>query len=131
MTIRMQKDEIDLTSLLVTSRSEKAGARVIFIGDVRDDGIDSLDIEADVNIAESDLTKLAKEACDQYHVLSVDIVHRYGRLAVGEIIVVIIVTAGHREEAYAASRYIIEKIKEYVPIWKREVINGTAGNWCH
>ncbi len=131
MTIRMQKDEIDLTSLLVTSRSEKAGARVIFIGDVRDDGIDSLDIEADVNIAESDLTKLAKEACDQYHVLSVDIVHRYGRLAVGEIIVVIVVTAGHREEAYAASRYIIEKIKEYVPIWKREVINGKSGNWCH
>jgi len=131
MTIRMQKDEIDLTSLLVTSRSEKAGARVIFIGDVRDDGIDSLDIEADVNIAESDLTKLATEACDQYHVLSVDIVHRYGRLAVGEIIVVIVVTAGHREEAYAASRYIIEKIKEYVPIWKREVINGKSGNWCH
>lgn len=131
MTIRMQKDEIDLTSLLITSRSEKAGARVIFIGDVRDDGIDSLDIEADVNIAESDLTKLATEACDQYHVLSVDIVHRYGRLAVGEIIVVIVVTAGHREEAYAASRYIIEKIKEYVPIWKREVINGKSGNWCH
>jgi len=131
MTIRMQKDEIDLTSLLVTSRSEKAGARVIFIGDVRDDGIDSLDIEADVNIAESDLTKLAKEACDQYHVLSVDIVHRYGRLAVGEIIVVIVVTAGHRDEAYAASRHIIEKIKEYVPIWKREVINGKSGNWCH
>ena len=131
MTIRMQKDEIDLTSLLVTSHSEKAGARVIFIGDVRDDGIDSLDIEADVNIAESDLTKLATEACDQYHVLSVDIVHRYGRLAVGEIIVVIVVTAGHREEAYAASRYIIEKIKEYVPIWKREVINGKSGNWCH
>ena len=131
MTIRMQKDEIDLTSLLVTSRSEKAGARVIFIGDVRDDGIDSLDIEADVNIAESDLTNLATEACDQYHVLSVDIVHRYGRLAVGEIIVVIVVTAGHREEAYAASRSIIEKIKEYVPIWKREVINGKFGNWCH
>ena len=131
MTIRMQKDEIDLTSLLVTSHSEKAGARVIFIGDVRDDGIDSLDIEADVNIAESDLTKLAKEACDQYHVLSVDIVHRYGRLAVGEIIVVIVVTAGHRDEAYAASRHIIEKIKEYVPIWKREVINGKSGNWCH
>jgi len=58
----------------------------------------------------------------------VDIVHRIGRLSVGENILIIIVSAGHRPEAYAGSRYIIEEIKKRVPIWKKELTKD-GGRW--
>jgi molybdopterin synthase subunit MoaE len=54
----------------------------------------------------------------------VDIIHRIGRLRVGENILVTVVSAGHRQEAYEGSRYIIEAIKEKVPIWKKEFRTG-------
>ena len=60
-------------------------------------------------------------AIQQYALGSVDIIHRYGPLNVGENIVLIIASAGHRREAFSACEFIIEQIKEKVPIWKKEV----------
>ena len=131
MVLSVQKEDIDVGALIAASRTHADGAQLVFIGCVRDDGIDELDIEAFVPVAKKDLADIAAEAIEQFGVNSVDIVHRYGRLALGEMIVVIIVGAGHRHEAYDASRYVIERLKERVPIWKQEISGGKKGEWVH
>ncbi len=129
MILRMQKEDIDIGAMIMQTRSHADGAQLVFIGTVRDDGMEALEIEAFVAVAETDLKKIADEALDRFHVNAVHIIHRYGRLALGETIVVIIVCAGHRPEAYEASRFAIEKLKECVPVWKQEIVNGQNGNW--
>lgn len=131
MVLKLQKEEIDIAELINSSRTKKDGAQLVFIGCVRDDGMDALEIEAFVPVAEKDLADISKEAIEKLSLNSVDIVHRYGRLSIGETIVVIIVGAGHRPEAYEGSRYIIERLKERVPIWKQEIVDGKQGKWVH
>jgi molybdopterin synthase catalytic subunit len=131
MVLKLQKEDIDIAGLIRDSRTSKDGAQIVFIGCVRDDGMDALEIEAFVPVAEQDLADIAKEAMAKFDLTSVDIIHRYGRLSLGETIVVILVGAGHRPEAYAGSRYLIERLKERVPIWKQEISGGTCGSWVH
>ena len=80
-----------------------------------------MDLEAYEDVAVPDMEKIASTAAQRFHLLHVDIVHRIGRPAVGENILVTIVSASHRPDAYAGSRYIIEEIKKSVPIWKKEL----------
>lgn len=130
MVTAMQKEDIDITALIKNSRRNDDGAQIVFIGTVRDDGnMDSLEIEAFTPVAEKDLAEISAEAVSKYNLNYADIIHRYGRLALGEVIVVILVGAGHRQEAYEGSRFIIEKIKEKVPIWKQEVSGEVKGKW--
>ncbi len=132
MVLALQKEDIDIAALISSSRTNNDGAHIVFIGCVRDDGnMDALEIEAFVPVAEKDLADIAAEAMERFSLNSVDIVHRYGRLALGETIVVILVGAGHRPEAYEGSRFIIEKLKEKVPIWKQELSGNARGEWVH
>ena len=131
MILRMQKEDIDVGKFISECRDIRDGAQVVFVGCVRDDGMEALEIEAFVPVAEKDLKDIAEKAIETYHVNSVNIIHRYGHLALGETILVTIVGASHRGEGYDASRYIIERIKEQVPIWKQEVVNGKRGEWVH
>ena len=128
--IAITPEEIDIAAMMRDAIHPKAGGMVIFVGTVRDDGMEALDCESFDEVALRDLEDIAEKAKKQFLLCSVDIVHRTGRLAVTEPIVVIIVTAPHREDAYSGSRFIIEKIKEYVPIWKKEIC-GTTGKWIH
>ncbi len=128
--IALTSENIDIAAMISSAIRPEAGGMVIFLGTVRDDGIEALDLESFDEIALRDLKKLAAEAKDQFSLCSVDIVHRTGRLAVTEPIVVIIVTAPHRDDAFSGSRFILEKIKEYVPIWKKE-ISSTGEKWVH
>lgn len=131
MVLSVQHEDIDLGAVIAASRTAADGAQLVFIGCVRDDGMDALEIEAFVPVAEKDLAEIAAEAKEQFHLNSVDIVHRYGRLSLGDTIVVIVVGAGHRPEVYAGSRYIIERLKEKVPIWKQEITGDQKGAWVH
>ena len=132
--LRLQKEDIDIARLLLESRDDADGAQLVFVGTVRNDAdsLSGLEIEAFVPAAEKDLADIAHEAEEKFGVRSVHIVHRYGYLSVGDVIVVTIICAAHRGEAYDASRFVIEKIKEKVPIWKKEVLsNGKQGEWVH
>ena len=132
MVLALQKEDIDICAMITNSRTTNDGSQIVFIGCVRDDGnMDALEIEAFVPVAEKDLADIAAEAMERFSLNSVDIVHRYGRLALGETIVVILVGAGHRPEAYEGSRFIIEKLKEKVPIWKQELSGNARGEWVH
>ncbi|HEU5433522.1 MAG TPA: molybdopterin converting factor subunit 1 [Thermomicrobiales bacterium] len=101
-----------------------AGAVVTFVGRVRDHArgkiVTAIDYEAYPEAAERMLELIGREIADRWPVADVAIVHRTGLLAVGEASVAIAVASSHREAAFAASRYAIERTKEIVPIWKRE-----------
>jgi molybdopterin synthase catalytic subunit len=124
--IAIQREDVDIGSLIEHAKCSEAGAVVVFDGIVRHDNITEMDLEAYEDVALRELEEIARDAGDQFHLLSIDIIHRIGRLRVGENILVIVVSAAHRNEAYDGSRYIIEAIKEKVPIWKKELC--TDGN---
>ena len=127
--LRLQTEDFDAGALIRETRDKADGAQLVFVGCVRDDGLEALESEAFVPVAETDLQRIADECREKFGVRAVHIIHRYGHLKVGENIVIIIVCSGHREEGYAASRYAIERLKELVPVWKQEIVNGEKGNW--
>ena len=132
MVLALQKEDIDICAMITNSRTTNDGSQIVFIGCVRDDGeMDALEIEAFVPVAEKDLADIAEEATKRFGLNSVDIIHRYGRLALGETILVILVGSAHRQEGYEGSRFIIEQLKEKVPIWKQELSGNAPGEWVH
>jgi len=126
--IAIQTGDVDIGALIAAAKKQGTGAVVVFDGVVRDDEITEMELEAYEDIALQELEKIARDATDQFRLLHVDIIHRIGRLLVGANILVIVVSAGHRTEAYAGSRYIIEEIKKGVPIWKKELTKD-GGRW--
>jgi molybdopterin synthase catalytic subunit len=100
------------------------GAVVTFVGrarDVADDGRPVVELEYEVylEMASSVLDHIASEAESRFDA-AVAVVHRFGMVPIGEAAVAIVTAARHRAEAYEANRFIIEAIKERLPIWKRE-----------
>jgi molybdopterin synthase catalytic subunit len=126
--IRIQTEDVDIGALITAAKKPGTGAVVVFDGIVRDDDITEMELEAYEDVAIAEMEKIARNATEQFRLLHVDIIHRIGRLAVGENILVIVVSAGHRPEAYAGSRSIIEEIKKSVPIWKKELTKD-GGRW--
>jgi molybdopterin synthase catalytic subunit len=124
--IAIQTGDVDIGKLINEAKQRGTGAIVVFDGIVRDDDIREMELEAYEEVALPELEKIATEAKKTHHLLSVDIIHRIGRLAVGENILIIVVSAGHRKQAYEGSRYIIETIKAVVPIWKKELTKDGA-----
>lgn len=126
--IAIQNNDVDIGALIDAAKKHGTGAVVVFDGVVRDDDIREIELEAYSEVAVPELGKIAREATEKFRLLHVDIVHRIGRLAIGENILVIVVSAGHRQEAYEGSRFIIEAIKAGVPIWKKELTKD-GGRW--
>lgn len=107
------------------------GAVVTFCGVVRnhsgETSTDFLVYDAYKEMAEKKMSEIGEQAKKQWNIEDVAILHRIGRLEIGEISVLIAVASPHRAEAFDACRYIIDKLKETVPIWKKEVgENGEA-----
>src|SRR4051794_38245857 len=121
---RVQSDVLDprFTETLVAHSG--AGAIATFIGTVRDHGrgraVTHLEYEAYAPAAELSMAQIGDEIRDRWGITHVAIVHRVGSLTVGEASVVISVASAHRAAAFEACRYAIERIKEIVPIWKKE-----------
>ena len=102
-----------------------AGAVITFAGVVRDNsrgrGVEALEYEAYAPVAERMLAQIADEMRVRWPVRAVAIWHRTGRLGIGETSVVIALSVPHRQEGFAACAYAIERLKEIVPIWKKEI----------
>jgi MoaE-MoaD fusion protein len=117
-------DVIDPRSVEKLVERPGSGAIVTFSGVVRDHArgrsVTALDYEAYDEAAEKMLARIGTEISDRWPVDDVAIVHRTGHLGVGEISVAIAVSSAHRDAAFDACRYAIERIKEIVPIWKKE-----------
>jgi molybdopterin synthase catalytic subunit len=123
-------------SVLDTAQIERlvatpgSGAVALFVGTVRDHarghGVVRLEYEAYVPAAEKMLARIGDEIASRWNVDRVAIAHRIGLLEIGEASVVIGVSSAHRAEAFEACRYAIERIKEIVPIWKKEFYEDGA-----
>ncbi len=109
---------------------DASGALVTFAGTVRNNArgksVSALDYEAYPPAAEKMLEQIGDEIFERWGISTVAIVHRYGLLQVGETSVVIAVSSAHRDAAFEACRYAIERIKVLVPIWKREIYEDGA-----
>jgi molybdopterin synthase catalytic subunit len=126
--IEITQEEISLEELIKRASRRDAGAIVTFLGSVRDDGIEKLEVEAFREAALLELEAIQREATSRFALKAVEIVHRTGTLSVGESILAIVCSAGHREEAFSGCRYIIEELKKRAPLWKKE-LGGTGEHW--
>lgn len=110
--------------------SEDCGGIVVFVGTVRNENegvrVEKLEYECHETIAENRLREIEAEIRRRWDVRQVVLVHRVGVLRVGEASVLVGVAAPHREDAFAAARFGIERIKDSVPIWKKEHGAGQA-----
>jgi molybdopterin synthase catalytic subunit len=129
---RVVEQPIDAAQLLEVTAPDD-GAALLFWGVVRNHhqgrDVTHLEYRAYAPMAEREMLRIAREAQDRFGVGDVRIVHRVGRLEVGEASVGISVASAHRGDAYAASRYLIEELKRRVPVWKREGYTDGTAEW--
>ncbi len=122
--IRLQSAPIDVAALAAGASGDGIGAISLFLGSVRDVNagrrVRFLEYEAYAGMAEREMERIVADAIARFGVTRVAIVHRVGRLEIGEISVAIAVAAPHRAAAMDACRFVIDTLKASVPIWKRE-----------
>jgi MoaE-MoaD fusion protein len=128
--IALTREPIDAAHLVAGIKQGEDGAAVVFDGIVRNNSRGRqtlyLDYEAYEEMAAKQMRELADEAHKRFGIRQVTIVHRLGRLAVGETSVLIVVASAHRAQAYEASRWLIDTLKKQVPIWKKETFADGA-----
>ncbi|MBQ4415436.1 MAG: molybdenum cofactor biosynthesis protein MoaE, partial [Methanomicrobium sp.] len=120
MPVRIIKEDVDIAKLIEESKKDSMGAIVVFDGIVRNDGIDKIELSAYIEGATKEIEEIVADAQKKYNLLSVEVIHRIGVLEVGENILIIVIGAGHRKEAFGGCEYILEEIKTRAPIWKKE-----------
>lgn len=124
---------IDIPALLALAHHPKAGAVVLFSGETRDNSngkeVDYLDYEAQGSMAEKMIADILKQAMIKWNLNVAVAVHRTGKVEVSGTAVVVITASAHRSEAYAANRFIIDKIKHEAPIWKCEYFTDGTKEW--
>lgn len=134
IAIRVQSENFDLAAEMERfgqGRSD-AGAVVSFTGICRDeDGrLEALELEHYAEMAERQLRRIAEEAAQRWNLIQVTIVHRHGRIPVGEKIVFVATSATHRQAAFGAAAFIMDFLKTRAPFWKKEHPRGQGqGDW--
>ncbi len=126
---------IDFSALTQAVRSNQAGAVVLFLGTVREmtQGRQTvaLDYEGYPAMAEAKMAELEAEARRRWPVIEVQIVHRLGHLELGDVSVALAVSTPHRHQAFDAGRWLIDTLKEVVPVWKKENWADGTTEWVH
>lgn len=124
-SIQISSQAIDIAKCMEWARDEQCGGIHVFIGTVRNSTsqkkVVRLEFEAYEKMANSEMKHIADEVFQKFPVIKILIHHRTGVLQIGEVPVVIAVSAAHRSDAFDACRYAIDKLKQTVPIWKKEV----------
>ena len=122
--IRIVEGPIDRNAVIEEASSSKAGAIVTFDGVVRNRArgkkVTHLYYEAYPKMAEKEMTKIREETIKRWSLEGMAMVHRIGRLEVGDSSVFIAISSSHRAEAFEACRFAINSLKTSVPIWKKE-----------
>src|SRR5215211_7815342 len=133
--VSLTAEPIDYGALTEAVRRPGSGAVVTFLGTVRDltgeERTVALEYEAYPPMAERKMAEIEAEVRARWPVGDVALVHRRGRLGVGEVSVAVAVSAPHRAEAFAACRHAIDRLKEVVPIWKKDVAGDGRAEWVH
>ncbi len=126
---------IDHAAATESVRSNRAGAVCTFLGTVREitgtRRTVTLSYEAYCEMALKKLAELESEARGRWPIIELAVVHRVGQLELGELSVVVAVSCPHRAHAFEACRWLIDTLKERVPIWKRETWEDGSSEWVH
>jgi len=124
-TVRLQREPFDAAAeaaSLTRGRSD-VGALVTFTGICRGDEagepIAALTLEHYAGMAEAEIERHVQEAKERWPLLGVTVIHRYGRMAPGEDIVLVVTTSSHREAAFAAAEFLMDYLKTRAPFWKQ------------
>ena len=134
--VRLQREPFDAaaeTAKLTRGRSD-IGAVVSFTGICRGDEngapIAALTLEHYPGMAEAEIARHVDAAESRWSLLGVTVIHRYGRIAPGEDIVLVITASSHRHDAFAAAEFLMDYLKTRAPFWKKEHHGGgSAGDW--
>lgn len=119
--VTVQRNAIDVETVVDSVQRHDAGAVVLFLGTVRSDpGVQALDYEVYRPMALKQMEEIVALTRKKFGALEVSIIHRLGRIAVGRASVAIAVSAAHRAEAFAACEWAMNEVKRIVPIWKTE-----------
>jgi molybdopterin synthase catalytic subunit len=125
--------EINLSEVLSICHHPKAGAVVLFSGEVRNHNLSRpvkyLFYEAYVSMAEKMIREITEDAANKFNLHKAVCIHRIGKLEVGESAVVVVTASSHRKEAYEANKYIIDRVKHEAPIWKEEHFEDGTISW--
>ena len=135
MRFRLRQHALDGAALRAGLQAHAAGGFACFEGWVREQhagrAVLRLDYQAYAELALSEGERILSEACARFDVVDARCEHRVGTLQLGEVAVWVGVSAAHRDAAFAACRFIIDQIKQSVPIWKREHYADGDSGWIH
>jgi MoaE-MoaD fusion protein len=126
MLVRVQREDFSVDAEInrVRGRSKRIGGISIFLGTARDRSkgrdVDSITFEHYEGMAQKKLREIRERALKDFDIIEVAILHRYGEIGIGENIVLIVVGAEHRAEAFRACKWAIDELKQITPIWKLE-----------
>lgn len=130
----LREDPLDPDEILAAVQDRAAGGVNLFLGVVRDhdhdQSVTSLDYSAHPSALQR-LREVATAVVEEYDVVGLAAVHRTGHLAIGDLAVVVAVSAVHRAAAYDASRALIEGLKASVPVWKHQVFEDGREEWVN
>jgi len=133
--IALTRDPIDDATLTQTVRRPGCGAVVTFLGTVRDITGDkvtvALEYDAYPAMAGKKLAEIEADVRARWPVGDVAMIHRLGKLGIGEVSVAVAVSCPHRVDAFAACKHAIDRLKELVPIWKKENWADGTTDWVH
>lgn len=133
-TIRVQHEDFDLSaeSRALTKGRADIGAVVSFTGLCRDEAgtLSALELEHYPGMAEAEIRRIGEEAIDRFGLIGLTAIHRFGKIAPGGQIVLVIATAPHRQAAFDGASFMMDYLKTSAPFWKKEhLTDGTAGDW--
>ncbi len=133
MKISVQKEKIEVADTIESLRTPEAGAIVTFQGTVRrfsgDIEVTRLYYEAYREMAVKSIKQIADEAKERFGIIDYSIIHRIGNIDLTEDSVIVSVSSEHREEAFSACKFIIDRIKIETPIWKKDIAVSGEATW--
>ena len=133
-TVRLQQEPFDaaLETARLTSGRTDVGATVAFTGFCRDEGgrLAALELEHYPGMAEGEIGRIAARASARWPLLGLTVIHRHGKIAPGEPIVLVLTASAHRAAAFEAASFLMDYLKTRAPFWKKEHgADGTEGDW--
>ncbi len=134
MEIRVQAEDFDagVEARALSQDRADVGAVVSFVGLCRDEGgrLAALEIEHYPGMAEAEIARVVEEARQRWPLLGLRVIHRYGRLAPGDQIVMVATASSHRGAAFAAAEFLMDYMKTRAPFWKRaQSVDGSSEGW--
>ncbi|MBZ9989320.1 molybdenum cofactor biosynthesis protein MoaE [Mesorhizobium sp. BH1-1-5] len=132
--IRIQREDFDVAAEIagLTERRADIGAVVTFSGLCRDEqgALSALELEHYPGMAEAEIGRIAAQALERWPLQGLTVIHRHGKIAPGENIVLVVAASSHRQAAFEAANFLMDYLKSRAPFWKKEhLADGSQGGW--